>query len=249
MLKGFLCLACALVTSFVGSLAFGDPTYIYASQDTYINSSEDNKNSNFNNDGTLLRAGEKASSRWRTIAQFDLSGVTDEILTAHIEFYQLPTEVGYGDNSEAASHKAWILPGTAEGIAGMDDSVITYALFDTTYNPFLIATDSLGDLSLPEDSTDNFYHSSAIASQNDIDVLNARRTMTNPAERFAFFFFEPESGLRLYGDREGTSHGQDSPHAIRLVITTVPEPASMALMGIAVLSMGGMSYARRRIAR
>ena len=164
------------------------------------------------------------------VVVFDLTaaGITNEIVTG--AFLQLHI----ADNSTAT--------GAIEQSAYMLDTATLPNSDTLTYNDYLanfqatqISMESLGSMSIAADSPAETYYNSAAASAADLTALNSRLA-GNGGPGWVAFIFEASTGKRDWSDVE-------SGFAPQLVLSTVPEPSTWALLVVGAVGIGWM---RRR---
>lgn len=152
-------------------------------------------------------------------ATYDLSGITEEITGAYMRFYELDNS----NNSVAVAQSGHLI--SPVDITNITPNKIFGASPEFTWT----ALDSLGSYT-GDDSTavDTWYNSEA-ASSGDVAAIEALRGGSVSILIFA------ESGKRWWG-------GTDASCPPQLVLTTVPEPATLSLL----VAGGALALIRRR---
>ena len=177
------------------------------------------------------------------VVAFDLSGITDQIVAARLDYYQVNVQ-------PAGTHVHDVYYNDpANGVGMLNEATLTYTSYQSTYgggNGESAAALSLGALSLPADSANGVYHTGGSASASDLAYLNSRAAKPNAIDKFAqFLLWRTGNGTnsltsrRVFGDRE-------SGNPVLLVLETVPEPASSALIMAAIAICSGARLCSRR---
>lgn len=177
------------------------------------------------------------------VVAFDLSGITDQIVAARLDYYQVNVQ-------PAGTHVHDVYYNDpANGVGMLNEATLTYTSYQSTYgggNGESAAALSLGALSLPADSANGVYHTGGSASASDLAYLNSRAAKPNAIDKFAqFLLWRTGNGTnsltsrRVFGDRE-------SGNPVLLVLETVPEPASSALFVVGSVISTGVNLRVRR---
>lgn len=213
-----------------------------AVQDTSIQSQNATlQGTNFN---TQLIGVFRANPISAGVVAFDLSGITDQIVSARLDYYQVNVQ-------PAGTHVHEVYYNDpADGVGMLNETTLTYAGYQATYGGVhgeSATALSLGALSLPADSASGVYHAGGSASAADLTYLNNRAAKANAVDRFAQFLLwrtgttsttNPLNSRRVFGDRE-------SGNPVLLVLETVPEPTSAVLiLAGAMTAMGAAQRSR-----
>lgn len=177
------------------------------------------------------------------VVAFDLSGITDQIVAARLDYYQVNVQ-------PAGTHVHDVYYNDpADGVGMLNETTLTYTSYQATYGGGLgesATALSLGALSLPADSANGVYHTGGTASASDLAYLNGRAAKPNAIDKFAQFLLwrtgngtNAATSRRVFGDLE-------SGNPVLLVLETVPEPASSALIAAgSVMCLAFRPHSRR----
>lgn len=211
-----------LLAVLVGSaeVVLADPITVNASTDVWIRESA--PDATYENDwvsvGFFPGDGDK---RRYGLVEFDISAVTNPIVSAHLELYAM----NYATNDEALSQQAGLL--TPVGITST-----TWNNLWTTKTETLI--EGLGYMTLPALSPRATWYSSNAATTDDLTDLNALRISSGKVT----LLLAAGGSRHEWGDI-------GSGFAPRLVLTTaVPEPTSLVIAVTGAL--GILCYAWRK---
>lgn len=205
-----------------------------AVQDSYIRSYSTYANSTYDNLGVRI-SNSSSSDRSIGLYQFDLSGLSGDILSAHVELYDLGTG---GAQSSAfavvhyivtpdvgATNEELTVLNSNNGVAFDEDGMHEeYA----TYNAYAAAVDTSGywnespTSSMRMDIAANNevgYYNSVDADEDALTLLNANKN----DKGYVVLLGWRTTGKRLFDDREGG-------YAPRLVVDVVPEPGTFVLL-------------------
>jgi hypothetical protein len=162
--------------------------------------------------------------------EFDLSGVTDQIVGATLQLYMLPgTDIAANNGTTIASAVAFPLT------AHLDEATLTWSGangFTTRadLSPAEVALTNLGTFTFSDPGAvpTGAYYAGAAASASDAAFLETRRTALFPAVAF-LLNSNSTSSVQWH---QWANH--ESGFAAQLVLTVVPEPSSgvMALVGL-----------------
>ena len=205
-----------------------------------------------NYDGQLVRVTRQTSPagalpRGVGMVAFDLSSIAGQTITAaHLEYYQVSSTSVGAHVHEVYSHNP------ADGVGMFNESTITYDAYVSTYaspaNGESVAAIALGALSLASNSADNVYHVGGSADAADLAYLNSRASKTNAIDQYAQFLLwhlgnngatSGTQSRRVFGDLE-------SGNPVRLVLTVVPEPSAIILIGMGIVGVAVMRPRKRK---
>jgi hypothetical protein len=190
------------------------------------------------------------SDRWFALYQFDLSQLSGDITSAHIELYDLGTggyqTLAFNSDQYIVSPKAGAtdqqlvfagVGGNAFDQNGVHETAIDYTAYVAAVNAttgYWVESSSVMSLTLPANNAGGQYYASADADATMLGLLNAQRISRGYVVMLGY---RGAAGTkRTFDDAEGG-------HAPRLVVDSVPEPAMLVLLAGMALALAGM---RRR---
>jgi hypothetical protein len=245
-----LLLALGIVLAALSTAVQAEIITLEAVQDSVISNKPNTTRDTLGDDQGLRIANISISDRTDVLYQFDLSDVSQEIISAHIELY----DTGNGtQGSSAFSATHYILTpddeATDEQLTvtnsstnvgldqdGMHEEYMTFNVYynaGSTHGGYWIESAGTMPISIAADNTTGEYYASDDADTTGLDVLNENRT----GKGYVILAGWHSTNSRVFSDRE-------SGHAPRLVIETIPEPASVILIAMGLLGM--VWYGRRR---
>ena len=184
----------------------------------------------YENDGMSVWSNQSAARRQTPRRRrIDLNAVTQEITGA--------TSTSIIQNPDV-NNTATLQVATSLHVHGGLTSLTWNNMATYTEPPALAPYDfeSFGRFSIASGQPNSQYYSSDAASANDLIELNAMRT-DSEKKLTMFLMNNSGSGLRDWGD---AAHGG----AAQLVVTTLPEPSTIMLLAIGLLSL--LAYAWRQ---
>jgi len=206
----------AVATMLVPQSAFAGTMPLDATTDVWIRDMDGFRDTTFENDLLSVWSAAGDGAERNGAVTFDLSGVTDEIVGAYLSLY----ESDYHRHDMAFEQQA----------SYMDPVDVTSLTWNALGSYTITPLDSLGAYNLDGTETKNVYQDSDSASAADVAVLEAIRLNGGSIS----MLLTPANGTQGAHDWGDTGYSSTPP---QLVLTLVPEPGTMALLLIGMVSL------------